>query len=73
VNLATFRATSRPAKIAATFRKLTAAEIADYSAGKNVAAEVASAAYLRMCVAGAENVADGFYAVVTEGGPFSVK
>ena len=62
MDLATFRATSKPVKIQATYRKLSAAEVTAWKKGRLVG-NVATAGYLRMCVAGAEDIADGAYLI----------
>lgn len=66
MNNATFRRTSRPVKSAASYRALTEKETAEYVKRGTVngkAVTIAHAAYLRMCVEGAEDVLDGLYEI----------
>ena len=62
MNLATFRATSKPVKRAATYRPLTATETAAWLKGANLGT-VATAGYLHMCIADADDVPDGLYLI----------
>ena len=63
MDLATFRATSKPVKRAATYRLLTDDELARFLKGENIGSNVAHGRYLRMCVIGAENVTDDLYLI----------
>ena len=63
MDLATFRATSKPVKRRAVYRELTEDERDSYLEGENISFNICTAGYLRMCVIGAENVADGLYIV----------
>lgn len=62
MNMSEFRSTSRPVKLAATYRKMTKDETARWTKGENFG-NVATASYLRMCVIGAENISDGTYVI----------